>query len=337
MSKVRYSNFELLRIISILMVFYIHCNYWSLGVVNSEVIHEQPIVSGFRIFLQQLCACGVNAFVLISGWFGIKATYKGICKLLFQICFWGGGGFLLAFFLYEPIRLSDIFKVFWFGGCYWFVMNYVVLYVMSPILNSYIQTTSPKQLLTILLLFFVTEFAYGWIYPIGPWAYGYSVISFVGLYLLASYIRLYSKRVISLQSGICFSFFLLSIFIPSSIEYSGMWVFGKDFRMIAYSSPFVIISSVLLLLSFCRIKLQSKLINNIAVSVLPLYLLQCHPAIETFFQKKMNSFFMAFGPSKYLFFSLFFGVSALIFVVVLDKARLIIWNYSSSLILKKSN
>ena len=83
----RESNFELLRIVAMLMVVFLHCNYYSLGEITPRLFHAEPCASFMRAFIEQLCVICVNVFILISGWFGIKASFKGAVSLLFQVFF----------------------------------------------------------------------------------------------------------------------------------------------------------------------------------------------------------------------------------------------------------
>lgn len=75
--KDRQSNIEQLRIIAMLLVVFVHANYFSLGTVSQSEILRDPYTSLIRIFLEQICIVGVNVFVLISGWFGIRPTLRG--------------------------------------------------------------------------------------------------------------------------------------------------------------------------------------------------------------------------------------------------------------------
>ena len=83
----RLSNFELLRIVAMLLVLLLHCNYSVFGLVTQTDIESDAFVSFFRIFSEQACLVCVNIFVLISGWFGIKFSYKCVANILFQVIF----------------------------------------------------------------------------------------------------------------------------------------------------------------------------------------------------------------------------------------------------------
>lgn len=79
------SNIELLRIITMLLIVLLHCNYFALGGQSTFDIHS---AKGFtRVLCEQLTIVGVDVFVLISGWFGIHAKLKGAFSLLFQVVF----------------------------------------------------------------------------------------------------------------------------------------------------------------------------------------------------------------------------------------------------------
>ena len=81
----RKSNIELLRIVAMLMVLFLHSNFLSLGYVDKVISVE----TFWRVMAEQLCIICVNVFVLISGWFGIKSNLKGSFSLLFQVFFYG--------------------------------------------------------------------------------------------------------------------------------------------------------------------------------------------------------------------------------------------------------
>lgn len=83
----RLSNFELLRLISMFMVLIVHSNFQALGTPTSTDLLQTPTISTLRIILQSLTLVCVNIFILISGWFGIRFSYKGTLQLLFQTLF----------------------------------------------------------------------------------------------------------------------------------------------------------------------------------------------------------------------------------------------------------
>ena len=82
--KKRESNFELLRIIAMLLVMITHATFLALGVPTHDDSINIPY-SSFGIFLSQsFSTVCVNIFVLLSGWFGIKINLNGFQNLSFK-------------------------------------------------------------------------------------------------------------------------------------------------------------------------------------------------------------------------------------------------------------
>lgn len=64
-----------------LMILGLHANFLALGNVDASVVHNLGMQDFVRTFFECLCIVGVNVFVLISGWFGIKPSVKGIFSI----------------------------------------------------------------------------------------------------------------------------------------------------------------------------------------------------------------------------------------------------------------
>ena len=77
---------------------------------------------------------------------------------------------------------------------YWFVRAYIILYLFSPALNAYVDHVSRQHLKAFLIAFYIAQIVYRF-YNYGGWyAGGYSPLSFMGLYTLARYMRLYPNK-----------------------------------------------------------------------------------------------------------------------------------------------
>ena len=83
----RDSNVELLRIISMIFVLITHACYVSLGPPTQEDIATSVGSSLMRSYCESLSSIGVNTFILISGWFGIRCRLSRFVEFLFQIFF----------------------------------------------------------------------------------------------------------------------------------------------------------------------------------------------------------------------------------------------------------
>ena len=193
----RASNFELLRILAMLLILVLHANFLAFRFPTNEAIHSQPLTSLGQVWSEALAIVGVNIFVLISGYFGIKARIKGIVSLLFQAFFYTVGVYSTLVLLgLEPFSLSE------FMGSLiplnrkseWFLPTYLSLMIFSPLLNALAQRTSEQELRRYLLLFFLVEFVLGFINDQLEVKDGYSLFAFSGIYLIGRYLRLYPQR-----------------------------------------------------------------------------------------------------------------------------------------------
>lgn len=68
MKKLRQSNIELLRIISMLLVLMVHADFFSLGIPSHDLMLASPGQFTFRVLVEFLSILCVDIFVVISGW-----------------------------------------------------------------------------------------------------------------------------------------------------------------------------------------------------------------------------------------------------------------------------
>lgn len=89
--KTRNSAIELLRLLAMFMIVYYHLILFFI-----EPIDSNPIYKAIQIPLH----IGVILFVLISGYFGIRPSYRGFFKILCIVA---------VYFL--PLRLWYVYKM----------------------------------------------------------------------------------------------------------------------------------------------------------------------------------------------------------------------------------
>lgn len=319
----RESNIELCRIVAMLLVLLLHANYFSLGGVELTDIQADKLGSFAKAFAEQLCIICVNVFILISGWFGIRPNIKGGLSLLFQVFFYHILVVLLFLCIGETVTLKQVLEGFYFGKPYWFVISYLILYALSPILNAFIEYSTPRIYASVLIVFFLMEFIYGWIWNLAAFNSGYTTISFVGLYLLAQFIRRHLHQLLCLGVYKCFLLYIFFSIIPVGI----FFLTGHKFNIIAYSSPFVILSSLFFFLAFKQMRISSKVINYLACSSLSIYLIHLHPLIYTHFINLMNVAYEALGGCLYVVFVLVSAICFGTFCMLFDKVRILSWKY----------
>lgn len=320
----RESNIELLRIVAMLLVVLVHANYSSLGGVKLVDFQLEPFNSFCKALAEQLCIICVNVFILISGWFGIRPSIKGTLSLLFQVFFFHILIVSLLSLKGDYISLGTIINGFYCGNQYWFIPPYLILYAISPILNAFIETSSPRRFLSVLIVYFLLEFALGWATGVGTFQQGYSTLSFIGLYLLAQFIRKNSRILLNfsvLKNILLYLFFSI---LPVSIYF----LTGHKFNIIAYSSPFVISASLFFFLAFNKMKISSKVINYLACSSLSIYLVHQHVLVIPYFKNLMNYAYGILGGYWYVLFAIVFAACLGLVCILVDKLRICMWNLS---------
>lgn len=188
----RKSNFELLRLLAIIMIIAHHIAYHS----NFDFATDSITIN--RLWIQWIRLggkIGVNLFVLISGYFLITAPsvkLNKILKLWLQIFTYLAGIYLL-FVLFNPQSLGlktlikNILPISF--SQWWFASAYLVLYLLSPYVNKLLRSLNQKEYLHLLMLLML-------IWCIIPtflnrtWQSN-KLLWFIFLYALAGYIRLY--------------------------------------------------------------------------------------------------------------------------------------------------
>ena len=323
--KERLSNFELLRIISMLLVVLLHANYLVLGVVHKEDILLNPYGAIFRMFADQLCIVAVNLFVMISGWFGINPTIKGAAALLFQVLFYCSAIVISFLLLGIDVNIADVAKMFYVGSSYWFFTEYFILYLFSPVLNKFILNSSKKEAISVLLSFFFIEFLWGWFYNCSNFSGGYSAISFFGVYMLARYVSS-NRKFLAYSYVKCFCIAVIFTIVNFPfLAIIGELFLDNQIGKSQYSSPFVILTSLFILLGFSKLQINNRGINWIASSVFSIYLIHCNILVFPLFLNMMRNVYDNLG-YIYILFAIVFAITSGFICVLIDKIRIYFWN-----------
>lgn len=324
----RESNFELLRLVAMMMVLLLHCNFACLGGADYDVITKQPTISFIRILFEQACLVGVNIFVLISGWFGIKFRQKGALSIVYNVLFLGWLLAILLLPVVHSIPMSAMFRLSWFGSYYWFVPSYLILYICSPLLNAFAEQSNKKDYSLFLVCFFLLEFSLGWLWDWEHYGMGYSFLSFIGLYMVARYLHRFEDEltIMSMKRRSYIILYILCTIIPAIAAFV-LIKRGLVFNMLSYASPFVISGAIAMILLFRKINIgTNSFVNWCAASAFSMYLLQLHPMIWPFWESNMNKVLAQYGWGWYLVTSIVVCVVFGILCILLDKLRILTWN-----------
>lgn len=275
----RESNFELFRIILMVMIIAIH--YFLHGgalkalTPNDENYYIVNIIySAIRV--------AVNCFVIVSGYFGIRFKGKKLIKFILQALFYSI--LIFSIFVYSGIvefsilelkrALTPILSYRW-----WFITTYILLYIISPYINivrDKLTRESYSRLLFIGLFFCIIAPTFKFNPLINN--RGFSLYNFILLYLIGGYIQKYYNKNISKYK------FLLSYITFSLLTFCYNLVLNnnKDTSAYDYDNIFILCAAISLTMFFKSIKLKSNIINNISPMVLGIYLIHDHEYVRKF-------------------------------------------------------
>ena len=215
-TKTRESGIELLRIIAMLMVMFVHTDFLAMGAPSSADIINNVADASVRVWIQALTMCCVDIFVLISGWFSINPKIKSVSAFLFQCLFFYIGLYIVLMLLGQTnLSVKGLKICIVATKLNWFIKSYLFLYILAPVLNTYVQQIDRKTQRNVLLAFYSMLFVYGWLFDATyEIANGCSTLSFIGLYLLARYIRLFQPKLVEMPRK---RYLLIHVFVVSFI------------------------------------------------------------------------------------------------------------------------
>ena len=232
----RDSAIELFRIITMLCIVAHH--YVVNSGIMEEITRENVLTfpSIFSLLFGWGGKTGINCFVLVTGYFMCKSnvSVRKFLKLLMEIEFYKVTIYLIFLFSgYAPFSLKDLVKSVLpvysigtgFGG------SFLVFYLFIPYLNMLIKSMNEMQHLKLLGICLLTGTALQTFLK-APEAFTY-VGWFMVLYFIASYIRLYPKRIFDNQK-LCVLSMAISLLLSWGSVLGGAWVYSKFGKGIYY-------------------------------------------------------------------------------------------------------
>jgi surface polysaccharide O-acyltransferase-like enzyme len=262
--KTRESNFEFLRIFSMLYIVVYHFIVYAIKPGSPELDYlMNPITNSLHI--------GVICFVLISGYWGIKFSLKGFVRLFLQCSFYS----ILIYSVFSIINpeqyslkvlLQSILPFQW-----WFIQIYLCFYLLAPVINIPLKNSSSQKKLLYIVILGIVSFVFGQFIP--GLSDGKNCINFIFIYYIGDYIRTCikskPKRVLLYYIGLNILFlccYMLFRFGSLAGDLFYRFIFP-------YNSLGLIFNATLLFLFFSKLTLKSKIINWIAASILPVYMM----------------------------------------------------------------
>lgn len=271
---IRESNFELLRIVAMLLICILHTSNWCLTDTKAALLSSFSVI-------------GVNLFVMITGWWGVRSPLKSIIKIWIEVaCLKVVCCIVFSVLHATPITIADIVRSLWMGG-YWFVTAYVGLLLFSPILERALEAKQGesdrewlKRFTVIIALLTIMNCFFGWLLKGAQInATGQTFVQMIYLYVFARYLRRlveYGSFQRCALKGFCWGgYFICSalMFIGYLIVVVKFHLRGQSMDWLAYNNPIIIVSATSVFLLFAKMKIKNGMINKIATTTFGVYIL----------------------------------------------------------------
>lgn len=273
--KTRASNIELLRIVSMMMIMVLHFVGHALKIDVPVGTTEWALWNANKV----LTISATSIFVLISGYWGIRFSFRKLLSLYLQCFIWGLVGYVLYVLCSDnPLKISTLIgRLFAFThNKMWFVDTYLELMFLAPLLNAAIDFFNKKQHLSFIVLFACVTLYMGYCHETGEDTWGTSLSHFLWLYMIARYINKYVDLSFIRRYRWCW----LGGFVGMSVITFVLAIFEAKYavpcclRPYPYCSPWTTLAAISALLFALSFTFESKIVNWFASSSLSCYLFQ---------------------------------------------------------------
>ena len=324
----RQSNFELLRLLSMFFIVFYHM------LLRAE--NDNPSYGWFQAFWMPLHV-GVVCFVLISGYFGIKTSSRGLLLYLSFLFVYSLPDIVLG--IKSADSAYDVIHSLMFVSRtrYWFALSYLGLYLVAPLMNRFFGHSSVREQCYMLVVFalvsvYLGDFARNKAYWLGK-----NLIHFLFIYQIGHLLKVYaSKWKAFIKWKLVCGYLALNVVLVSTyLLFRTGWLGDIIWRLaFPYNSPFLLLNAVLLFLIFGQMEFHSPFVNSIAESCFAIYLIHSSVFAIDFIQRPViNKLFVFSEPNSILFLSLLFVLSIVIMIVciVINKCLNPLWKGVSRL------
>ena len=336
----RDSNFELLRIVSMLFVLFHHLIYYSNFRIGQIFQFNDFILTAF----ESAGKLGVSLFVMITGYYKIKSKDVKISKLVgleLQVLFYSIGIFVLfMLFSNKSFILGDIPKIFLpnISKSYWFFSSYFILCLFIPYLNKLVNNIDKKEYMRLLIIGFIflilipSVVIYNSIISEGVYLYYY--------YLVGGYIRLYCNDI---KGGIKYliGFSILYLFIILMTMFLGRLSYSNDILLqyvwtyTKLRSILVFLSALCLFIFFKDLKLgNNKIINLVASTSFGVYLFHEHPFVRELLWGSLFTFDKLLNSNNIFITGIVIAILIYIIGFIIDLIRQVLFKYFTNVFTK---
>jgi len=321
--KQRDSNLELLRIVAMSMIVIYHI--FVHGISPVYVGSHSILTVWYVRFI-----FGVNLFILISGYYGIRLSWKSFLSLMWIIVFYK------LFHLIVDTTCLGIHHAWWewivkplsapASGGGWFVDIYILLMLVSPMLNKLLNGCSKGDLLKYSVIVLLLDMGYGFILNKHFDPYGYSLIHFICLYIIGYGLKSYQN--VSVKDSWKVYILVVSCLLLANLLFpDNHWIvkFSNS-----YASPFIVLGAIFLFLIFVRTNIaHHPFINFVAASMFPVYLIHEGGNVSKWYYATVEEWWTTLSISTFLLYTAGFIIALFVLTISVDQLRKKCWSLIS--------
>lgn len=255
----REQSIELLRIVLMTLIVFGH---FVLFGYHSRINSDGSL--NLSAYLPPLYLYHVDAFVFISGYFGINLKWRKFILLIVKMVIYSLFAIGLASLLMPDFRItvsSLLNNIYPFSACdWWFMAQYLFLMLLSPFINAGMEKLDRKQATILIIVLYLSWFRC-------------TSVLLLFIYILGRYLRKYPCTFIENNAG---KIFVTSVAVFFALNYYLMNEGIYIQKMYDYMSPFNVVSAVAIFYVFKRWHITWGSIGKIASGVLAAYLITTH-------------------------------------------------------------
>lgn len=293
---------EILRIVSMIMVLFLHVLGQGGVYPYAAIAEEHPYNHQVSWFMETAAFGAVDLFALISGYVGYRSKLKTskYLKIWLLVSFWGVA-IVFAIDKYpiifekfnemlgkiipmvkEEIDAREILSAEYGWAAfpvtnnqYWYFNAYTFAFFATPLLNRVIAALKKGEHFLVCVGIFVLASVIPTLSnnDLFTTVYGYSALWLMALYLIGAYVAKYPPRADIIRSEFCLMGYLLCttlawqwmLYIERLVEQSPENEVLPQYanQFIQYSSPFVLGGAILLLILASRIQINFKPVRSV--------------------------------------------------------------------------
>ena len=233
---------------------------------NDDIFFISSVLS-----VRSISFLGVSTFAFISGYYGVKLRWSKFYSYWIMAITWG----ILLFTVAQAMGLTPSMKDLRdlilpiSSERAWYFSAYMLLLIISPILNSGILQLNKNEFSILISVFFIIEYGSSWICM----SNGTNFLLLFGIYMIGQYLRRYP---IALLSDKAFAIFLFCVAIRSVVSFVLCYfriLDGNGYKLWdSNHNPLIILASITLFYTFIKIQLNSKLVTKLSQYMFGIYL-----------------------------------------------------------------